>query len=240
VGGHQRHVGRRSETPVEHPPQHNQSTSSSTSSVHLHGALVEENLLASFTQAYDNFQYGAGDYGSSVVTLTDDLDDDNIVNSMSSLGVTAVQDERFQQNNRLQIDAMALAKLLSTLPATTRLNLSDDMGHYLLNLLEKDCFLDDEKKSFTAHKLESLREAHERAYEEEQRASRLTFCNGESNTSILELIGERSSDTDNSLNISLSLVNLNALTEGTMAVDAQVNQENEEEDLDAWLDSVIS
>jgi hypothetical protein len=114
------------------------------------------------------------------------------------------------------------------------------MGHYLLNLLEKDCFLDDEKKSFTAHKLESLREAHERAYEEEQRASRLTFCNGESNTSILELIGERSSDTDNSLNISLSLVNLNALTEGTMAVNAQVNQENEEEDLDAWLDSVIS
>lgn len=239
AGGHQRHVGRRSEAaPVEHTPQHNQSTSSSTPSVHFHGALVEENLLASFTQAYDNFQYGAGDYGSSVVTLTDGLDDDIIVNSMSSLSVNAVQDERFQQKNRLHIDAMALAKLLSTLPSTTRLNLSDDMGNYLVNLLDKDLFLDDEKKSLTALKLESLREAHERAYEEEQRAFRQTLCNRESNTSILEFKDERSRDTDNSLNI--SLVKLNALTEGTMAVEAQVNQENEEEDLDAWLDSVIS
>lgn len=215
MGGHPRPVDRRTEPLIEastkHPTQLRQE---------------EENLLASFTQAYDNFQQGAGDYGSSVVTLVDGLDEDTVENTMSSLRISVGQEDDFQLQNCLQIDAMALAKLLSTLPISTRMHLSEDMGNYLV----QDCGDDEKRKSLAAHKLESLREAQERAYEEEQRASRQALFNHPSSTNSLEFQQEESSNTDNPCNVAKS----------NMAVEANIQLENEEEDLDAWLDSVIS
>lgn len=230
MGGHPRHVGRRTEPLIEASAEH--SPQVHPTAVQFHGALEDENLLASFTQAYDNFQYGAGDYGSSVVALVDGFDEYTVEKTTSSLSITAGQDDGFQLKNRLQIDAMALAKLFSTLPTSTRINLSDDMGKYLVTVMEQGCG-DDNRKSLAAHKLESLREANERAYEEEQRASRQASSNDPSNTDYLEIQYEGSSSTDNPHNVNLA-------NSKAIADEAKVQLENEEEDLDAWLESVIS
>lgn len=214
---------------------------SSTTAFHDYDALEEENLIASFTQAYDNFQYGAGEYGLSHEAAISLMDDDNNLISISSLGVTTSQDDRIQQNNPLQIDCMALAKLLAVLPAHMRLNLPEDMGKYLDDALDSGV-LDSEKKTLAALKLQSLREAHERADNEEHRATKAILTKEKKSRSTSATERENYDDTSKFSCSEISLANLNTKTEAKEFGRAETNtkRENDEEDLEEWLDGIIS
>jgi hypothetical protein len=241
--GHQRQDGRWSELikVADENSQRFDETSNSSTAFHDNDALEEENLIASFTQAYDNFQCGAGEYGSSHEAAISLMDDDNNLISISSLGVTTSQDDRIKQNNPLQIDSMALAKLLSVLPALMRLNLPEDMGKYLDDALGSGIF-DSEKKTLAALKLQSLREAHERSDDEEQRATKAILSKEQNSRSSSATEREIYDDASKFSCSEISLANLNTITEAKEfgRAEATTRRENDEEDLEAWLDGIIS
>mmetsp|Transcript_26813 Transcript_26813/g.38473 ORF Transcript_26813/g.38473 Transcript_26813/m.38473 type:complete len:137 (+) Transcript_26813:374-784(+) len=136
-----------------------------------------------------------------------------------------MHDGPIHQNTPFQIDAMAMAKLFVALPASVRLNIPEEMGKHLDGAAVIFGSGINDKRTLAEQKIHSVRELHERIYEEEQKRKSLAPSN---------LI---STDTK----IKPCCIEDKGSREETCGSDTRKDDDNDdEEDLDAWLDEVIS
>jgi hypothetical protein len=136
-----------------------------------------------------------------------------------------MHDSPIHQKTKVNIDAMATAKLFAALPASVRLIMPEEMGNHLNGAAVILGSGINDKRPLVDQKIHSVGELHERIYEEEQKRKSFAPPNF------------ISTDTK----IKPCCIEVKGSREETCGSDTRKDDDNDdEEDLDAWLVEIIS